>query len=238
MKPTMIQMNKWFNEFNALVFDNKLPKVPIKFTNTYRQLGQFYWGVTRGIGIKISLFYDRSENDYRNTLLHEMCHLYCYTRGWKNEHHGPRWIEIAEYATRKTGLNIQRCETNCNWKPAKGNKAKAESVKAKKTAPSILVDIDYGTHHFIVKTTKNVLRGATNYKGEVKAVAGGKVLGIYISDNSRFVRWSNSRSMNRGYRFGFLEYANAIKPILDKSVRVENIRDLCERGKYDRLGIR
>ena len=237
MKPTMTQMNKWFDEFNALVFKNKLPKVKITFNNTYRQLGQFYWGNGRGIGIKISLFYDRTEDDYRNTLLHEMCHLWCYNEGYRNEHHGKNWQAIARKATDITGLRIQRCE-NTRWEPARGNKAKAEAVKAKKSAPAILIDVDYGNHHFIVKTTKNVLRGATNYKGEVGAVGNGKVLGVYISDDPRFVRWSNSRSMNRGYKFGFLDYANKIKPLLEKAIKVDNVRDLCHYGDYDCLGIR
>ncbi len=36
MKPTLSLMSKWFDEFNKSVFDNKLPRVPIKFNNTYR----------------------------------------------------------------------------------------------------------------------------------------------------------------------------------------------------------
>jgi predicted SprT family Zn-dependent metalloprotease len=238
MKPTITQMNKWFEEFNKKVFDGKLPKVPIKFNNTYRQLGQFYWGPTRGIGIKISLFYDRTEEQYRNCLLHEMCHLYCYQQGWKHEGHGPRWKAIADKAYRITGLYIQRCENTSGWQPTKGNGAKAKAVKQKRNAPAILVDIDYGTYHFIVKTTKNVLWDATNHKGEVKAVGGGKVLGVYISDDSRFVRWSNSRSMNRGYKFGFLEYEKSIKPMLKKAIKVDDLRKLCHWGEYDCLGVR
>ena len=154
MKPTLSQMNKWFEEFNLVVFDGKLPKVPIKFNNTYRQLGQFYWGPTRGIGIKISLFYDRTEEQYRNCLLHEMCHLYCYKHGWYNEGHGSRWKAIADKAYRITGLHIQRCEQAGAFKPSACNQAKADAVQAKKTAPAIIVDIEYDTYHFLVKMTK------------------------------------------------------------------------------------
>ena len=233
MKPTLAQMNTWFNEFNALVFGNKLPKVPIKFNNTYRQLGQFYWGPTRGIGIKISLFYDRTEEQYRN-LLHEMCHLYCYKQGWVHEGHGERWKAIANKAYKLTGLYIQRCEDARNWKPAKGNAAKAQAVKARKTAPAILVDIDYGTYHFIVKTTKNVIWDASD--GNV--IKGKNVSGVYICDDKRALSWQNSRSLHRGYKFGFLEYENSIKPMLNKAIKVDNLRKLCHWGEYDCLGIR
>ena len=238
MKPTLSLINAWFTEFNALVFDNKLPKVKITFTNTRRQLGQFYWGPTRGIGIKISLFYDRTEEEYRNTLLHEMCHLYCYKQGWVREGHGSRWKAIANKAYRITGLYIQRCEDASDWKPAKGNGTKAKAVKEKQNAPAILVDIDYGTYHFIVKTTKNVLWDATNFKCEIKTYGKGKVNGVYISDDKRVLAWSNSRSLHRGYKFGFLEYEKDIKPILNKAIKVDDLRKLCRWGEYDCLGVR
>ena len=241
MKPTLSLMNKWFDEFNKSVFDNKLPRVPIKFNNTYRQLGQFYWrngGVT--LGIKISLFYDRTETQYRNTLLHEMCHLYCFKQGWRNEGHGARWQSIAAKAYRITGLYIQRCEKE-QFVVADHNKAKANAVLAKKNAPAILVDLDYGTHHFIVKTTKKVIWEASDgnvIKEFSHSWSNGKVAGIYISDNPRFLRWQSSRSVHRGYEFQNAVYNTDIKPLLDKAIKVDNLRALCWRGDYDCLGIR
>ncbi len=108
MIPTLKDIQTWFDEFNASVFKNDLPKVKMTITNTRHQLGQFYWGNGRGIGIKISAYYDAPVDDLRNTVLHEMCHLYCYWRGWIHEGHRERWLQIAEYATRKTGLAITR----------------------------------------------------------------------------------------------------------------------------------
>jgi len=235
MKPTITQMNKWFEEFNNKVFDGKLPKVKIIFNNTRRQLGQFYWGPTRGIGIKISLFYDRKEEGFRNTLLHEMCHLYCYKHGWVHEGHGENWKRIADKAYRITGLYIQRTQTDEVFVPrGAANKAKMDAVKAKKNAPAILVDIDYGSYHFIVKATKKVIWDASD--GNV--IKGKNVSGVYICDNPRVVRWQNSRSLHRGYKFSFLEYEKSIKPILNKAIKVDSLRELCWWGKYDCLGVR
>lgn len=234
MKPTLTQMNKWFDEFNAAVFANKLPKVKIVFNNTRRQLGQFYWGATRGIGIKISLFYDRKEEGFRNTLLHEMCHLYCYKHGWVHEGHGLKWKEIADRAYRITGLYIQRTQTDEVFVPRAENKAKMEAVKAKKNAPAILVDIDYGSYHFIVKTTKKVIWDASD--GNI--IKGKNVSGVYICDNPRAVRWQNSRSLHRGYKFPNYKYNNEIAPMLKKAVKIDNLRKLCWWGEYDKMGIR
>ena len=237
MKVSKRQLQDWFDEFNSAVFGNQLPKVPFTLTNTRRQLGQFYWGPTNGIGIKISLFWDRTKEQYRNCLLHEMCHLYCYQQGWKNEGHGPRWKAIADKAYRITGLYIQRCEDARGWKASAGNEAKLEAAKAKRNAPAIVVDINYGTHHFIIKTSKKVIWDASD-GNQIKGYVDGKVEGIYICDDKRAISWQSSRSLHRGYKFANWEYNKEIKPMLDKAIKVENLRKLCWWGEYDCLGVR
>lgn len=122
MTPTLTQVTEWFAEFNRSVFNDELPSVRIRFNNTRRQLGQFYWGNGRGIGIKISLYWDRTEEQFRRCLLHEMCHLYCYNRGWIREHHGKNWRAVAAYASRVTGLEISRCEDITGWTAASGER--------------------------------------------------------------------------------------------------------------------
>ena len=234
MKPTLTQMSEWFDEFNTLVFSGNLPKVKITFTNTRNQLGQFYWGPTRGIGIKVSLFYDRTEENFRNTLLHEMCHLYCYKQGWVHEGHGDKWKAIADKAYRITGLYIQRTQRGEVFVPRAENKAKMAAVKARRNAPAILGDIDYGSYHFIVKTTKKVIWDASD--GNI--IKGRNVSGVYICDDKRAVSWQNSRSLNRGYKFPNYQYDKEIAPILGKAVKIDNLRKLCWWGEYDKMGIR
>lgn len=242
MKPTIAQMNQWFNEFNASVFDNELPKVPISFNNTRRQLGAFHWGVRNGQKITISLFWERNEEQYRNCLLHEMCHLYCHHQGWHNEHHGPHWQSIARKAYRITGLYIQRCENISGWEASgKANKARLDNVQAKRSAPCIIVDVEYPDCHFIIKTTKSVI--ANNSVGEHLQIVStpsmpGKLCGVYVSSNPRFKNWSVSRSLNRGHKATYFDYKREFVPILEKALKVESLRDLTKRGTYDSLGVR
>ena len=154
MIPTISKVNEWFDEFNLKVFGGGLPKVKMTITNTRRQLGQFYWGNGRGIGIKISGYYDAPVDDLRNTVLHEMCHLYCYWKGWLHEGHGERWKKIAAYATKKTGLEITRCHDISEYKVAEKNLERHAAMLAKKNAPAILLDLCCDNRHFIVDTTK------------------------------------------------------------------------------------
>jgi predicted SprT family Zn-dependent metalloprotease len=237
MIPTLTNVQTWFDEFNASVFNNTLPKVKVTITNTRCQLGQFYWGSGRGIGIKISAYYDAPVDELRNTVLHEMCHLYCYHKGWLHEGHGSHWKQIAAYATKKTGLEITRCHDISEYKVAAVNAVKHEAVQAKKNAPAILLDLCYNDHHFIIKTTKKVLLSgnSTDWNCRVKTTA--KSYRVVISDDAKFLCWQTSRSIHRGYRYDNWMYDRDIKPLLDKAIEVD---DLCKlfQGHYDCLGIR
>ena len=237
MIPTIKDVQTWFNEFNGQVFNNQLPTVKMTITNTRSTLGQFYWGRGRGIGIKISAYYDAPVDDLRNTVLHEMCHLYCYMQGWINEGHGSRWKRVAAYATKKTGLEITRCHDISEYKVADSNKSHYDSVQKKKNAPAILLDLNYGTHHFIVKTTKKVLQSndSTDWNCRVKTSA--KSYRVFISDAPLFARWQTSRSIHRGYRFENAAYEKNVKPLFDNAVEVVELRELFI-GKYNNLGIR
>jgi predicted SprT family Zn-dependent metalloprotease len=235
MIPTLKDIQTWFDEFNESVFRNGLPKVKMTITNTRHQLGQFYWGNGRGIGIKISAYYDAPVDDLRNTVLHEMCHLYCYHNGWIHEGHKGRWLQVAEYATRKTGLEITRTHDISEYKVAPSNATHYASVQAKKNAQAILVDLEYWDHHFIIKTTSKVLNDSTTWDYKIRTAA--KSYRVVISDDSLFKKYQTSRSIHRGYRYDNSVYEKRIKPLLDKGIKVENLGDLF-RGQYDCLGVR
>ena len=237
MIPSLTQVKVWFDEFNESVFRKTLPTVKMTITNNRTQLGQFYWGNGRGIGIKISAYYDAPIDDLRNTVLHEMCHLYCYCRGWLREGHGERWKRIAAYATRVTGLDITRLHDISEYKVAQNNLEHYARVQEKKNAPAILLDLCYDGHHFIVKTTKKVLQSGDSTDWSCRVRTSAKSYRVVISDAPIFTNWQTSRSIHRGYRYDDWRYDKEIKPLLDKGIEV---MELCElfQGHYDCLGIR
>ena len=237
MIPTVKDIQTWFNEFNESVFNNELPKVKMTITNTRRQLGQFYWGSGRGIGIKVTAYYDAPVDDLRNTVLHEMCHLYCYWKGWLGEHHGKRWQKVAAYATKKTGLEITRVHDISEYKVAKKNEERHEKVLAKKNAPALLLDLEYDTYHFVVKLTTKTLQSCDSTDHNCKVRTNAKSYRVVISDSDKFKNWQTSRSIHRGYRYNTWEYDHNLRSILDKGIQVDNLRDLFW-GQYDCLGIK
>lgn len=84
MQATTDLLKAWFNELNGRFFGSELPVPHFAVGNSRtalgtmtcrrRRIGLLKWQVERTISI--SNYYDRSEDDFKNVLLHEMIH-YC-----------------------------------------------------------------------------------------------------------------------------------------------------------------
>lgn len=96
----------WFNEFNAEYFDNKLsmPTLQVKTCKSY--LGKCY--PSRRL-IIISNFYNRPAHDIRQTLIHEMIHLYNWYFDSKYIGHGIPFKRKAREINNKGDWGIARC---------------------------------------------------------------------------------------------------------------------------------
>lgn len=99
-------LTQWHNEFNEEYFGGKLsmPSFIIK-TNTSRQLGCFKGGTNT---ISISIYYDRSEFEFKNTFIHEMIHQWQWET-YRDVNHGYTFKTMAERINRMGGWKIQRC---------------------------------------------------------------------------------------------------------------------------------
>ena len=108
MKLTIEFIERNFNEFNEKFFSGKLKKPVFEINRTKSFFGLCCWkNKTTKKGklvcrfdyrIKISEYFDRSETDYINTILHEMIHLYIrqFDLAPESEHHGRVFKSIAE----------------------------------------------------------------------------------------------------------------------------------------------
>lgn len=89
-----------FKEFNSLFFGNKIKSIHFILSKSEMYYGRFYpieWC------IEISMAYKRSQIDYMNTLLHEMCHAFIrQIYGIYAQPHGYEWKEVAEMINEKS----------------------------------------------------------------------------------------------------------------------------------------
>lgn len=84
-------MKKLYKKYNKKYFDNKLPKVKLK----YKTLDDAY-GWTIGEGKKISIWIadDLTKKEMKETLRHEMIHVWQHING-KDMDHGKQFKKIA-----------------------------------------------------------------------------------------------------------------------------------------------
>lgn len=111
IKVTKQLLSEWFKVANEKYFNGEIEREPSYVISTNKsRYGQFR---PRTWQIEITTAFIRSENAYKNTFLHELCHLYVRQKyGLHVQSHGYEWKAVAERVTRLTmgkyGI-IQRC---------------------------------------------------------------------------------------------------------------------------------
>lgn len=106
-----------FREYNLEYFNGTIIEPTFEIVHKKSFLGQYHWknnydGSLRENVIRISTYYERSERDICNTLIHEMIHAYIRQNHIKDTrpHHGRVFNNIANDINRKGGWNIARTD--------------------------------------------------------------------------------------------------------------------------------
>ena len=187
-------LSDWFKKFNRLYFNGEIKREPSYIiTNHKSDYGQFSpstWA------IKISTAFIRSERNYINTFLHEMCHLYVREKyGLKVQPHGYEWEEIANTITRVT-------EGKYGVIKRVGGGLDKNVLRTNNKLNKYVVFIDYEGILSIAKYTndeyvKQLLKD--------KCVMNNTEIRYYVSDNvemavmktrrvnCRYIRWNHSK---------------------------------------------
>ena len=105
----------WFRQFNTDYFGSELPMPRIVLSKARTRLGTMACKCTRRLmkrvytdfTIRISIYYDCSEREYQETLLHEMIHYYImYKRIPDTSSHGRVFREMMQRLNSQSGWHI------------------------------------------------------------------------------------------------------------------------------------
>lgn len=143
---TKSTLKTWFKEYNTEYFDGRLPFPTLNVKSCKSYLGICY---PKKRIINISTFYKRNERAYRETLLHEMIHLWNYCYDFNYMGHGKPFKRKAAEINKKGGWNIQRCGD------ISAEEKQTASVKKKESVYAIVIDtnsIDGKLHFSIVSS--------------------------------------------------------------------------------------
>ena len=120
------QLKRLYDKFNDEVFLRKLgtslpEDLVIGWTSQKRSVGRAKANVNRETGdltprqITISKEFDLSEEQLKEIVLHEMAHIYFYTRN-QNVSHGAKFRKLIDEINKITGLNVPYKESDLQMK--------------------------------------------------------------------------------------------------------------------------
>lgn len=105
-----------FAEFNALIFEGKLPQIPIYMSNAKGFLGKFVYRRKRSwlggekycdMHLRINTRYDMSERELEDTIIHEMIHYYiAYNNIKDSSAHGKVFRQMMADINQRFGREI------------------------------------------------------------------------------------------------------------------------------------
>lgn len=116
MRPTLEYIKEKFDYYNKLCFDGQLPMPPIRLNWRYGQMGMTKYRSflspqgnihNEDFSIEISIRRDLSEEEYIDTLVHEMIHYYiAFNNIVDNSPHGTVFRQKMDQIIRKYGIKI------------------------------------------------------------------------------------------------------------------------------------
>lgn len=116
MKPTIEYIEKKFGEFNHLIFDDRLPLLPIQLSNAKSFLGMLVYKKRRkpfgrvekyDFRLRISTRMDLPEAEVEDTIIHEMIHYYIDFNGIKDTSaHGQVFRQMMSDINTRFGRHI------------------------------------------------------------------------------------------------------------------------------------
>lgn len=116
MRPTLRYIQEKFDYFNRLCFEGALPMPPIKFTTRRQDMGLTRFKMAKtsdgkwryyDFSIEISVREDLPEEEYTDTLVHEMIHYYLAYNGITDDSpHGAAFREKMQWITSTFGIKI------------------------------------------------------------------------------------------------------------------------------------
>jgi hypothetical protein len=206
MTLTISYISEKFEKYNNLYFNGSLKTPKFKISNSKRALGtlsisrrlNFYGGYTKEHTISISKYYDRTEKQYDNTLIHEMIHLYISQNDIiDNGSHG-RHFKAECARINKYGWDLSRTTDVSGWKLSEEAQKRLDNKLSNATYEIIVYQMyDTDNTQFIFKVAKGK---ALNYYNHLKYKCKAVKVKYFKSNDNIFESLPTCRCRIRGRR--------------------------------------
>lgn len=195
-------LKAWFTELNDMFFSGELPVPHLKTGNSRTVLGTMSCRITchhllwhrTEYTIRISNYYDRSEDEFRNVLLHEMIHYYIAVKKLRDTSPHGRIFRSIMAQVNANGWHVSVQE--------RGRMTVAERNQKVKKVFLILSLMTYDGQRMFAVVNRNYI-GKIEYQLQHTPVI--KSWEWRISDDSYFRAWTQVRTL-RLRRVGEAEF--------------------------------
>jgi len=153
-------LEKKYDYYNSLLFNNELPKIKLRWAALKGKGGTANCKILRknkglvgfrqfqeievvpdSMEIKMSISLKRSEQEFDKVLIHEMIHIYFFNNSMFRENHGFRFISMARKCSEKIGFDIPLTDELDSYIP---------NLKELTTLGVILITKPDGTYAFSI----------------------------------------------------------------------------------------
>ncbi|MBR6980666.1 MAG: SprT-like domain-containing protein [Prevotella sp.] len=197
MIATIPYMERKFGEFNKLMFDGKLPKIPIVLTDAKTFLGKCVYRQRMGrdgkpeyydFKLRINTRVDLPENEVEDTLIHEMIHYYIALNRLEDAStHGPLFIHIMNSINKKYGRHLAV--------RFKGTAEQNEQLVDKKQHYHVVAVVKFHDGKTGIKVLPRVLTSILKYYNAVSTVKEVASIRLFMSNDIFFNRFPNSSAL-------------------------------------------
>lgn len=227
MKPTIYDIINLYEKYNKLIFNNQLPRPTLLLSDRKRGVGLTKCktmvnpdGKKRNydFSISISTYWDLPEEEYIDTLVHEMIHYYiAYHNIEDNAMHGKVFMKMMNEITLKHGIKI-----SVNFTPTEEI---ISSGKGRERLHYICVAEGEKEDHYLIVAAKNKL---SDLQEQIPKIPGLKNIKWYTTkdpffDEQPIAVSPSMREIDRELLNRHLKSANIIENQEDLKKRIDEL---------------
>jgi hypothetical protein len=191
-----------YDMLNDLIFDGKLPKIPLRWMRTKYKLGVTAISEDGIEYVGISEFYEISRRKYLDVLAHEMIHVYMHVNNiHEKDPHGPKFRSImSDINSKHPDFNIVKSDNAKDFnvqqsdKPLKSHGALIFDEDGKYSLVVVQERVVNDTQALdkFVDSLKNYVSSPSNVFSKINKL----VIKTYISDHPELEKFKVKRSLS------------------------------------------
>lgn len=201
MEITVDCIEKKFEEFNRLMFGNKLPKIPVQLSDAKTFLGQCVFKKRRtqaggvecyDFRLRINTRIPMSVQELEDTIIHEMIHYYIGVNQLQDTSaHGKLFCKLMDEINTRHGRHIKISH--------RSTKEQSEAAQAKDVRYRVVAVVSFHNGRTGVKVLPRVLPSILKYYNAVSSNREVKSIQLYMSKNTFFACYPSSASLRVHY---------------------------------------